>query len=127
DVTGHDDHLGWHAQGDGKWVLGLPIENGRVHDTGDVRLKSALRILFTEHVPNARLTMQQNLLRCDIDEQKRPEIDRVLAEYGVATAEQISVTRRHAYACPALPTCGLAVTESERVMPSLIDTIERDV
>lgn len=127
DVTGHDDHMGWHAQGDGKWFLGLPIENGRVHDQGKLKLKSALQVLFTDLAPNARLTMQQNLLLCDIDERAKPEIDRVLAAYGVATVAQISATRRHSYACPALPTCSLAVTESERVMPSLIDEIERDV
>ena len=71
--------------------------------------------------------MQQNILLCDIDEGKKSEINRILAAHGVATAEQISATRRHSYACPALPTCGLAVTESERVMPSLIERIERDV
>ena len=127
DVVGHDDHMGWHPQGDGKWFLGLPIENGRVHDQGTLRLKSALRVLFTDYVPNARLTMQQNLLLCDIDENRQADINRILADHGVATVEQISATRRHAYACPALPTCGLAVTESERVLPALIDEIEREV
>ncbi|MBL8872184.1 MAG: NADPH-dependent assimilatory sulfite reductase hemoprotein subunit [Planctomycetaceae bacterium] len=127
EVTGHDDHMGWHSQGDGKWFLGLPIENGRVHDSGELRLKSALRALFHGLVPNARLTMQQNILLCDIEEANKSEINRILAEHGVATVEQMSATRRHAYACPALPTCGLAVTESERVLPALIDEIERDV
>ncbi|MCA9127140.1 MAG: NADPH-dependent assimilatory sulfite reductase hemoprotein subunit [Planctomycetales bacterium] len=127
EVTGHDDHMGWHPQGDGKWFLGLPIENGRVHDSGELRLKSALRALFHGLVPNARLTMQQNILLCDVEEANKSEINRILADHGVAMVEQMSATRRHAYACPALPTCGLAVTESERVLPALIDEIERDV
>ncbi|PAY15900.1 NADPH-dependent assimilatory sulfite reductase hemoprotein subunit [Rhodopirellula sp. SM50] len=127
DVTGHDDHLGWHEQGDGKWFLGLPIENGRVKDEGDLRLKTALRILFTNHVTNARLTAQQNLLLCDIDSRRRTEIEKVLSDHGVATVDQISNARRFAFACPALPTCGLAVTESERALPGLIDEVEAEL
>jgi len=103
EVTGHDDHMGWHSQGDGKWFLGLPIENGRVHDSGELRLKSALRGLFHGFVPNARLTMQQNILLCDIEEANKPEVNRILAEHGVATVEQMSATRRHSYAWPHNP------------------------
>ena len=124
DVTGHDDHLGWHEQGDGKWFLGLPIENGRVKDEGSLRLKTALRILFTDHVTNARLTAQQNLLLCDIQSSQRATIHNVLSDHGVVTVDQISNARRFAFACPALPTCGLAVTESERALPGVIDEVE---
>lgn len=124
DVTGHQDHLGWHQQHDGKWFLGLPIENGRVKDDGELRLKSALRKLFTDLVPTARLTMHQNILLCDLEERQKPEIDRILAEYGVLAVNQISNARRFAFACPALPTCGLSVTESERVMPLVISELE---
>ena len=124
DVTGHQDHLGWQPQSNGKWFLGLPIENGRVKDEGDLRLKTALRKLFTELVPTARLTVHQNILLCDLEERQRPKIERLLADHGVVTVDQISNARRFAFACPALPTCGLSVTESERVMPLVISQLE---
>lgn len=124
DVTGHQDHLGWYRQNDGRWFLGLPIENGRVKDDGELRLKTALRKLLTDFVPTARLTLHQNILLCDLNESQRPEIERVLAEHGVVTVDQISNARRFAFACPALPTCGLSVTESERIMPQVISELE---
>ncbi len=127
DVTEHNDHMGWHEQGDGKLFLGLPIENGRVKDEGELRLKSAFRVLFNGHVSNCRLTAQQNILLCDIAPSQRPEIEKILAEHGVITVEQMSNARRFAFACPALPTCGLAVTESERALPGVIDSVEAEL
>ena len=124
DVVEHQDHLGWHQQANGKWFLGLPIENGRVKDEGAFRLKTALRKLFTNHVPTARLTLHQNILLCDIEENGRQAIEEILAEHGVVTVEQISNARRFAFACPAMPTCGLSVTESERVLPSVITELD---
>lgn len=124
DVTHHEDHLGWHQQADGRWFLGLPIEDGRVKDDGKERLKSALRHLFTQEVPTARLTLQQNILLCDIEESRRDTIEQILSEHGVRTLRDTSNARRFAMACPALPTCGLAVTESERVLPNVIAELE---
>ncbi|QDV21836.1 NADPH-dependent assimilatory sulfite reductase hemoprotein subunit [Aureliella helgolandensis] len=124
EVTTHQDHLGWHEQGDGKWFLGLPIENGRVKDDGSLQLKAALRKLLPEHVPTVRLTLHQNILLCDVEASRRADIEKILSDHGVVTVEQISTLRRHAFACPALPTCGLAVTESERVMPLVISDLE---
>lgn len=124
DVTRHDDHLGWHDQGDGKWFLGLPVENGRVKDEGSFRLKSALRAIFRGVCSNARLTAQQNILLCDLEPASRPLIEKTLADHGIATVEQITNVRRFAFACPTLPTCGLAVTESERIMPKLVGELE---
>jgi len=127
DVTRFEDHLGWHEQGDGSLFLGLPIENGRIKDEGSLRLKSALRVLFGGICRRARLTAQQNLLLCDLDPSSRPRIERILSEHGVATVERLSTVRRFAFACPALPTCGLAVTESERMMPTLISELEAEL
>jgi len=127
EVTRHEDHLGWHEQGDGKWFLGLPIENGRVKDEGSYRLKSALRTIFRELCGNARLTAQQNILFCDLDRSARPRIEKIFAEHGVPQVHQISNVRRFAFACPALPTCGLAVTESERMMPTLVAELESEL
>lgn len=127
DVSGHNDHLGWHEQGDGKWFLGLPIENGRVKDDGKLQLKSCFRVLFSGHVTNARVTMQQNIILCDIEPEKRGEIEKILADHGVVRIEQISNARRFSFACVALPTCGLAVTESERALPGVIDEVEAEL
>ncbi|MEO8271868.1 MAG: NADPH-dependent assimilatory sulfite reductase hemoprotein subunit, partial [Aureliella sp.] len=110
-----------------KLFLGLPIENGRVKDEGDLRLKTAFRVLFNGHVSNARLTAQQNVLLCDIEPSQREEIEKILADHGVVTVEQISNARRFSFACPALPTCGLAVTESERALPGVIDEVEAEL
>ena len=65
----------------------------------------------------ARLTCQQSILLADLEPAWRAEIERWLEEYGIATVEQISTVRRWSMACPALPTCGLAVTEAERALP----------
>jgi sulfite reductase (ferredoxin) len=72
----------------------------------------------------ARLTPQQSLLLCDLELEWRDEILALLREHGIRTHEEISNARRFAMACPALPTCGLAITESERVMPSVVDELE---
>src|SRR5262249_10409190 len=65
-VTGVDLHLGWHPQGDGKWFYGLSIENGRVKDEGDLRLRTCLRTIVERLKPSLRITPNQNLLLCDL-------------------------------------------------------------
>ena len=124
EVSGVDDHLGWHSQGDGKLFLGIPVENGRIKDDGDLRLASGLRAFFQKYKTPARLTCQQKILLADLDPAWRGEIEQWLAEYGIATVEQVSTVRRWSMACPALPTCGLAVTEAERPCPTILDQLE---
>jgi len=126
-VTDVDDHLGWHEQGDGKLFLGIPVENGRIKDEGTFRLFSGLRAFFDRYRVPARLTCQQSILLADLDPAWREEIDAWLEEYGIATVERISTVRRWAMACPALPTCGLAVTEAERALPSILDDLESEL
>jgi sulfite reductase (ferredoxin) len=126
-VTGVDDHLGWHAQGDGKLFLGIPVENGRIKDAGALRLASGLRELFARYQMAGRLTCQQSILLANIDPAWRTDIERTLEEYGIATVEQISTVRRWSMACPAMPTCGLAVTEAERALPTLMDQLETEL
>ena len=123
-VSGVDDHLGWHAQGDGKLFLGIPIENGRIKDDGNFRLASGLRAFFEKYRSPARLTCQQKLLLADLEPAQQGEIEAWLAEYGIAAVEQVSTVRRWSMACPALPTCGLAVTEAERALPGILDQLE---
>lgn len=127
DVTDADDHIGWHAQGDGRWFLGINVENGRIKDEGDLRLKSALRSILQKYGMDARLTARQGVILCDIEESWRDDIDHLLAEHGVQQAGELTLARRYSMACPALPTCGLSVTESERVMPGVMDQIEAEM
>jgi sulfite reductase (ferredoxin) len=127
DVHGFDDHIGWFEQGDGKFFYGLNVENGRVHDIGDFRLKTALRRILQDIAPGVRLTSHQSLLFTDLAVTDRDRIATILHEHGVKTSEEISTLRRWSMACVALPTCSLAVAESERVLPGLIDSLEPEV
>lgn len=124
DIYGYDDHLGWHPQGDGTFYFGVNVENGRIKDDGSLRLKTGLRRLFERFRMPARLTPQQSLLLCDLEPEWQDEILALLREHGIKTHAEMSNARRFALACPALPTCGLAITEAERVMPAVVDELE---
>jgi sulfite reductase (ferredoxin) len=119
-----DDHLGWREQNDGKLYLGIPVENGRIKDEGPHRLFSGLEAFFTRYPAAACLTCQQSILLSNIEPAWKPAIEAWLEEFGIATVERISTIRRWSMACPALPTCGLAVTEAERALPSILDELE---
>jgi len=127
DVHGFDDHIGWFEQGDGKFFYGFNVENGRIHDTGDLRLKTAVRRILRDIKPGVRITAHQSLLFTDLTITDRERIAHILHDHGVKTSEEISTLRRWSMACVALPTCGLAVAESERVLPGLIDSLEPEV
>ncbi|MFN8528774.1 MAG: NADPH-dependent assimilatory sulfite reductase hemoprotein subunit [Anaerolineae bacterium] len=120
-----DDHMGWHEQGGDRWFLGLHVENGRIVDRGSYRLRSGLRAVIERFNLPVRLTAQQNLLLVDIPTADRAAVDALLDEYGIRRVEAISTIRRKGLACVALPTCGLAITESERVFPAVIDEFEQ--
>jgi len=126
-VEGFNDGMGWHAQGDGRWFYGLNIENGRIKDEGLYRLKSALREICTEVHPPLRLTPHQSIIFCDLEESDRPRLEKILNEHCVPLTEETGSVRRWAMACPALPTCGLAITESERIFPSMISQLEAEL
>ena len=132
EVSWHDaeDHLGWHSQGDGSnklWFLGLFVENGRVKDDATTRMRTGLRHVIDEFRPSIRLTAQQNIILTDISEAQRRPMAALLASYGIATDPARLGTRRFAMACPALPTCGLALAEAERVLPMVTQQIEADL
>jgi len=126
-VTDVDDHLGWNEQGDGKLFLGIPIENGRIKDDGTLRLASGLRAFFEKYGTPARLTCQQSILLADLEPAWKREIEALLEEYGIARVEQVSTARRWSMACPAMPTCGLAVTEAERALPAIMEELEAEL
>ena len=124
EVSGFEHHLGWHPQGDGRYWYGLSIENGRVKDADRLRLRTALRTIIARFRPALRLTPLQDILLCDLDGSAKLEIDRILVEHGVPRPEQRSVVRTLSMACPAIPTCGLAICESERTLPALLDELD---
>jgi sulfite reductase (ferredoxin) len=121
---GYDLHLGWHPQGEGKWFYGVSVENGRVKDEGTLRLRAGLRSLVQRFRPELRLTPMQDVLLCNLNGNARVEIERILADHGVPIPESLSLVRRNSMSCPAIPTCGLAISESERALPGIIDEIE---
>lgn len=126
-VGGFDTHLGWRAQGDGRFYYGLRVENGRIRDDGEERLRSCLREVTARLRPEIRLAPQQDILLCNLHRSARQEIDALLLDHGIQPPEAISPVRQHSMACPAMPTCGLALTESERVLPALLDRLEREL
>jgi sulfite reductase (ferredoxin) len=127
EVSGFDLHHGWHDQGDGKWFYGLSVENGRVKDEGSLRLRSGLRAIVERFRPGVRLTPLQDILLCDLDEGARPELEAMLREHGIRRSEDLAPIRRYSMACPAIPTCGLAISEAERTLPGIIDELEGEL
>ncbi|GGJ05404.1 sulfite reductase subunit beta [Alicyclobacillus cellulosilyticus] len=119
------DHLGWHTQKAGYSYIGIYVQNGRVKDTEDVKLKSVLRDIVASYRPTVRLTTQQNIILSDIPNHLRGEIEAKLRAAGVKLAEELSNVRKSAMACVALPTCGLATAESERALPTILPEFER--
>jgi sulfite reductase (ferredoxin) len=118
-ITGLDLHHGWQPQGEGKWFLGLSVENGRIKDDGSMRLRSGLRAITSKFRCSVRLTTQQDVLLCDLTSDDRPGVDSMLSEYGIPRPESLSQVRKWSMACPAIPTCGLAITEAERALPNV--------
>jgi sulfite reductase (ferredoxin) len=126
-VRGLDQHLGWREQGDGRFYFGLSIENGRVKDEGPLRLRTGLRTLVERLRPDLRITPNQDLLLCNLEESQKAVVERLLAEHGIRRPDEISPVRRLGMACPAVPTCALALTESERVLPGIMDRLEAEL
>jgi sulfite reductase (ferredoxin) len=117
------DFLGWHEQGDGKLFVGISVENGRVKDEGSFQLKTALREIVQKYDLPMLVTPHQNVLIYDISPKIKQEIQGILSRCGIQGETAIDPLVRYAMACPAMPTCGLAVTESERVIPSILERI----
>jgi sulfite reductase (ferredoxin) len=127
EVTGFQTHLGWHPQDGGRWWFGLSVENGRVKDEGPLRLRTCLRQILHRFQPELRITPLQDLLLCGLPASGKTEVERLLADHGVLRPDQLSNVQKLSMACPAIPTCGLALTESERALPALIDQLEAEL
>jgi len=119
----YNDWMGWWEQGDGKLFYGLHVDNGRVKDDGDFRLKTCLRVLVDKFNLDMIISPTQSLIFRDIDPKDKAEIESIMVEHGLKPLEQVDPLARLAMACPALPLCGLAQTEAERRMPSYIERV----
>jgi sulfite reductase (ferredoxin) len=119
-TTKLEDYLGWHRQSAGKWFVGLPLLCGRLQG----ELKRGLRQLVDTYQLEIRLTPNQDLLLCNIGTAQRSSVREALAALGIAAPEAPALLARHAIACPALPLCGLAVTEAERILPNVLDRLD---
>jgi sulfite reductase (ferredoxin) len=121
-----ENHLGWHEQNtQGLWYVGIFVENGRIKDTKESKMKKGLREIVRNFSPGIRLTPLQDVVLTNIPTGQIGELKNKLERYGIKTESEYSRLRTNAMACPALPTCGLALAESERYLPSLIDELEK--
>ena len=114
------DHLGWHEQGDGKLYLGIPVSSGRI--AGEIR--AALREIVSRFRCDPILMPSQDIILSEIYPEDRGAIETVLRQHGVRLADDMLPAERWALACPALPSCGLALTEAERVRSDVVTDIE---
>ncbi len=123
----YHDYAGAHSQGDGRWFYGLVIENGRIRDFPQRRIKTGIRALIQELRPGIILTPAQDLLLTGLDDAAIPRVEAILDEHGIPRPTQLSAARRYGLACPALPTCGLAIADAERIMPVILDQFEQEL
>ncbi|MGI9436768.1 MAG: NADPH-dependent assimilatory sulfite reductase hemoprotein subunit [Geminicoccaceae bacterium] len=117
------DRYGWTKDHQGKWHYTLFVENGRIADRGDIRFLSGLRAIAKVHRGDFRLTANQNVIIAGVAGRGKKTIDALIADYGLALPA--SGLRRNAMACVALPTCGLALAESERYLPKLVTALDQ--
>ena len=123
ELTSTGDPIGWHQSPDKKWHLTLFIENGRISDKPGARLRTALREIAEVHKGGFVVTANQNLIVGNVTAKAKGKIEALLEEHGIAIATS-SGLKRNSMACVALPTCGLALAESERYLPTLLDKLE---
>ena len=117
------DPIGWKQGPDKKWHLGLFIENGRIKDTPDKKIRTAIREIANAGGVTFAVTGNQNIIICNVGAKQKTKIEAILKSHGIAIATS-SGLRRNSISCVALPTCGLALAESERFLPELITALE---
>lgn len=127
EFTSSGDRYGWVKGEDGKSHYTLFIQSGRVKDTPDYKLKTGIREIAKVHKGDLRLSANQNLVIGNVAAADRPQIEALLREYKLDTANKASGLKLNAMSCVALPTCGLALAESERVLPQLVASFEKEL
>ncbi len=124
EFTTIEDPHGWHQNADGSWFYGLHILSGRIKDIAGWPMKTALREIAQIHEGDFRLTPSQNLTISGVSDAKKVEIEAILAKHGLASENNRSALRLNALSCVSLPTCGLALAESERALPEILQKFE---
>jgi sulfite reductase (ferredoxin) len=119
-----DHHLGWRTRSDGTHQVGVRVSAGRVRDDDATRLRSALRLIAQRHPVTFFLTPQQDVVISAIPADAREDVEEILRGHAVRPDAELGNVERTALACPALPTCGQALTEAERRLPELVGNIE---
>jgi sulfite reductase (NADPH) hemoprotein beta-component len=122
--TGNGDRYGWTRGLDGRWHLTLYVPSGRLADRGAHRLMTGLRIIARAHDGEFRLTPNQNVIVANVAEADKAAIESLARDHGLLTDQLPSALRLSSLSCVAFPTCGLAMAESERYLPTLLDRIE---
>ncbi len=115
-----EDYMGWHRQSHNLWFVGIPLLSGRLKPN----IKQGIRSIVEKYQLDIRLTPNQDLLLCNIGKHQKASVKREIKLLEKELAHQSKVLKKHAIACPALPLCGLAITEAERVLPNVLDRIE---
>src|SRR6516165_9626966 len=118
------DHLGWHEQRDGKLYLGVPVSSGRIVDNGQSRIRAALREIVARFRSDPILMPSQDIIISEIRPEDRGAIEAILRSHRVRLAHDMLPAERWTLACPALPSCGLALTEAERVRDDIVTAVE---
>ncbi|MGE9291045.1 MAG: NADPH-dependent assimilatory sulfite reductase hemoprotein subunit [Puniceicoccales bacterium] len=125
EFTGTGDRFGWCEGSDGNYHYGLYVENGRVKDVPGVRMMTGLRKIAEVHDGDFRLSANQNLVIGRVKPENKEKIEALLDEYGISNGRIRTGLRYNSMACVALPTCGLALAESERFLPELVENLEQ--
>jgi sulfite reductase (NADPH) hemoprotein beta-component len=118
------DRFGWSRGLGDSWHLTLFVPGGRIDDKDKRPLLTALREIAEIHDGDVRMTPNQNLMLANVSATNRPRIDELLARHGLLPAAGQTSLRLHAIACVGLPSCGLAMAESERALPSLLAKLD---
>ena len=124
EFTTNGDQFGWVRGSDKRWHFTLFIENGRVADIGEIRLMSGLQAIARAHNGEFRVTPNQNLIIANVATRQKKAIEALLEQYGLGQSNRASTLRLNSMSCVGLPTCGLAMAESERYLPTLLSKIE---
>lgn len=118
------DRYGWYQGEDGRWHCTLFIRNGRIADTSEATLMTGLREIAAQVPCTFALTTNQNVTIAGVGEADRQRVDELLRSHRLTGMLSPSMLEQHAMACVALPTCGLAMAESERYMPTLMERLQ---
>lgn len=118
------DRFGWVKGEDGLSHLTLQLPSGRLIDDQQVQHQTGMREIAKAHKGNLRMTCNQNVIIAGVAEEDKAAIDALVAQYQLDDYKKTTPISQQAIACVALPTCGLAMAESERYLPTLVDKVE---